>query len=124
MSGKDHTEDKGGGCSRKTLWAYAYEILPPQPDDLMKEIGILLSEAHANAKRTQRLWAGRMIREQRVTHIMVVSDSPKQTLEVNNRLESRLERLKAKYSLSVPMAVADDKLGQQPESDLTPGPNL
>ena len=40
-----------------------------------------------------RVWAGRMVREQRVTHIMVVSDSPDQTLEVNRRLESRLEEI-------------------------------
>ncbi|MFH1834487.1 MAG: hypothetical protein ABH877_05630, partial [bacterium] len=73
------------------------------------------------AKRTKRVWAGRMVREQRVTHIMVVSDSPDQTGEVNHRIESRLEGLKVGYSLSAPMAVAGDDPAQPPTLDLPPG---
>jgi hypothetical protein len=121
MSGKNHTEEKGGERPPRTLWAYGYEIIPPQGDHLMKEIGTLLSEEHENAKRTERVWAGIMVREQRVTHIMVVSDSPDQTRGVNRRLESGLERLKAGYSLSAPMAVADDDPAQPPAPDLPPG---
>lgn len=121
MSGRDHTEDRSGGRSPRTLWAYAYEVMPPQGDDEMEGIGTLLSEEHTNAKLSARLWAGRMVREQMVTHIMVVSDSPDQTLEVNRRLESRLEGLKARYSLSVPMAVEDDSPAQLPEPDGPPG---
>ena len=121
MSGKDHTEDRSGERSPRTLWAYAYEVMPPQGDDEMKGIGTLLSEEHANAQRSARRWVGRMVREPRVTHIMVVSDSPDQTLEVNRRLESRLEGLEARYSLSLPMAVEDDNPAQLPEPDGPPG---
>ena len=121
MSGKDHTEDRSGERSPRTLWAYAYEVMPPQGDDEMKGIGTLLSEEHANARRSARRWVGRMVREPRVTHIMVVSDSPDQTLEVNRRLESRLEGLEARYSLSFPMAVEDDNPAQLPEPDGPPG---
>ncbi|MCJ7630694.1 MAG: hypothetical protein MUO50_20140 [Longimicrobiales bacterium] len=121
MPEKDPTEEKRGGISPRTLWAYGYEIIPPGGDDLMKEIGSLLSEEHENAKRTKRVWAGRLVREQRVTHIMVVSDSPDQTGEVDHRIKSGLERLKAAYSLSAPMAVAGDDPAQPPAPDLPPG---
>jgi hypothetical protein len=117
---KDQPEEQSGGELRRTLWAYGYEIIPPQGDDLMKEIGTLLSEEYENAKRTKRVWAGRMVREQRVTHIMVVTDSPDQTGGVNHRIESRLERLKAGYSLSAPLAVADEDPAQTPGPDLPP----
>lgn len=120
MQRKDHTEEKSGGRSPRTLWAYGYEIIPAQGDDPMKEIGAILSEEHENAKRTGHVWAGRMVREQRVTHIMVVSNSPDQAGRVNRRIESRLEKLKAGYSLSAPMAVMDDDSAQPPAPDLPP----
>ena len=118
MPKENHTEEKSGGELPRTLWAYGYEILPSQGEDPMKEIGTLLSEEHENAKSTERVWAGRMVREQRITHIMVVSDSPDQTGRINRRIESRLENLKAGYSLSAPMAVTDDDPAQPPAPDL------
>ena len=124
MSGKDHTEEKSGGRFPSTLWAYTYEILPSQGDGPMKEIGTLLSEEHENAKRTKRVWAGRFVREQRVTHIMVVSDSPDQTGKINRRIESRLEELKAGYSLSAPLAVTDDDPAQPPPPEPPPEQDL
>ena len=119
MTGRDHTKD--GERPPKTLWAYAYEVSPPQRGDVMKGIGTLLSKEHANAKRSTRLWAGRMVREKLVTHIMVVSDSPDQNLEVNRRLEDRLEEIKARYFISVPMAVEDDDPTEPPEAESAPG---
>lgn len=124
MSGKNHIEERNGGRFPKTLWAYGYEIIPPQGDDLMKEIETLLLEEHKHARRKKRVWAGKMIREPRVTHIMVVCDSPDQTLQVNHRLESRLMSLKAGYSLSAPMAVLDDDPAQPPAPDIPGGPDL
>ena len=118
---KDQSEEESGGKVPRTLWAYGYEILPSQGEDPMKEIGALLSDEHENAKHMDRVWAGRMVREQRVTHIMVVSDSPDQTGSINRRIEKRLERLKAGYSLSAPMAVTDDGQAQPPAPDLPPG---
>lgn len=121
MPEEDHDDEKSRRGIPRTLWAYGYEIIPPQGDDPMKEIGTFLSMEHENAKRTGHVWAGRMVREQRVTHIMVVSDSPDQAGGVNRRLESRLERLKAGYSLSAPMAVSDDDPAQPPARDQPPG---
>lgn len=116
MATKDQARKKGGGGSPKTLWAYGYEILPSQGADPMKEIGTLLSKEHENAKRGERVWAGRLVREQRITHIMVVSDSPDQTGEINKLIENRLEELNAGYFLSAPLAVVDGDEAQPPTS--------
>jgi len=121
MPVNDQPDEKSEGELPRTLWAYSYEILPSQREDPMKGIGTLLSEELENAKRTDRVWVGRMVREQRITHIMVVSDSPDQTGRINRRIERRLERLKAGFFLSLPMAVADGDPVQPPPPDLPPG---
>ncbi len=93
----------------KPLWAYAYEIVPPQAEDQLNAIRTLLEEEHAAARRAARTWTGKLVCGQQVTHILVVSDSPDQRREVNRRLEGRLQQLKAQFSLTVPMALADDE---------------
>jgi hypothetical protein len=55
-------------------------------------------------------WSGRLVREQRVTHILVVSDSPEQNLEVNHRIEAALRDLEAGFSVTSSMAVEDEPL--------------
>lgn len=93
----------------KVLWAYAYEIVPPQGEDQLNAIRTLLEKAHSEAQRAARTWTGKLVCEQQVTHILVVSDSPDQRREVNRRLEGRLKQVKAGFSLTVPMALADDE---------------
>ena len=93
----------------KTLWAYAYEIVPPQAEDQLNAIRTLLEKEHAEARHAARTWTGELVSEQRVTHLLVVSDSPDQNCEVNRQLESRLTQLRAGFSLTVPMALADDE---------------
>jgi hypothetical protein len=51
------------------------------------------------------------VAEEHVTHILVVSDSPEQDLEVNRRVEAALSLLEAGFSVTVPLAVGD---GAQP----------
>jgi hypothetical protein len=50
-------------------------------------------------------WSGRLVREQRVTHILVVSDSPEADGEINERLEAGLGELHAAFARSAPMLV-------------------
>lgn len=71
-------------------------------------IRTLLDDEKSNAKLAARTWEGRFLVEERVTHILVVSDSPDQDLEVNRRLEAELRKLEAGFSVTVPLAVADD----------------
>ena len=91
----------------KTVWAYAYQILPPQPAARLHSIETLLDHAHIQAQRDARTWPGRVVVEEQVTHILIVSDSPEQDHEVNRRLEAKLLELNAGFSITVPIAVAD-----------------
>jgi crotonobetainyl-CoA:carnitine CoA-transferase CaiB-like acyl-CoA transferase len=92
----------------KTVWAYAYQILPPQPAARLHSIKTLLDHAHTEARRDARTWTGRVVVEDQVTHILIVSDSPEQNHEVNRRLEAKLQELNAGFSITVPIAVAED----------------
>ncbi len=93
----------------KPLWAYAYEIVPPPAEDQLTAIRTLLEKEHSEARRAARTWTGKLVHGPQVTRILVVSDSADQDRDVNRRLEGQLKQLKAAFSLTVPMAVADDK---------------
>lgn len=93
---------------KKTMWAYAYQILPPQTADRLGSIQKTLDHAHADAQRDARTWTARVVLEQQITHILVVSDSPEQNQEVNSRLEATLKELEARFAVTAPMAVAVD----------------
>ena len=87
----------------KPIWAYAYQLSPPQPADRLRTIQPLLDGEHSEAQHDGRTWSGRVVLEERVTHILVVSDSPDQNHDGNRRLESELEQLNATFSISAPM---------------------
>ena len=92
--------------SLESRWAYTYELLPPQLADRLRTIQPLLDGEQADALRSGRTWAGRVVPEEVITHILVVSDSPDQDHEGNRKLESELKELKAKFSVSVPMPLS------------------
>ncbi len=94
--------------AENTLWAYAYEIVPSQAEDRLRAIQALLDEEHLNAKRNARNRGSRVVLEEKITHILVVTDSPDQKLEVNRRLEGELRKLRAGFAITVPMEVGDD----------------
>lgn len=91
--------------SPTTLWAYAYHIVPEQTEDRLRTVYALLGDEHAAAQRRMGTWAGRVVFEPHITHILILSDSPEQTREINHRLEAELKELKMDFSISVPMAV-------------------
>ena len=94
--------------SPKAIWAYAYQIVPPQSEDRLRTIKTLLDHENSDAQRGARTWAGRVVLERQITHILVVSESPEQNHEVNQRLEAELKALKAGFSITASMAVVDD----------------
>ena len=94
--------------AEKVVWAYAYLIDPPQPEARLRPLRVLLDRAHADAKGRARTWASRFVADELVTHILVVSDSPLQNLEINRRLEAELQNLEATFSTTAPVAVVDD----------------
>jgi hypothetical protein len=89
---------------------YAYEFGRPPAGDQLGAIHAFLEKEHSAARSATRTWTGKLVCEQQLTHILVVTDSPDQNREVNHRLESRLKLLKAAFSLTVPMALADDEV--------------
>jgi len=98
----------------KTIWAYAYQILPPQGAKRLHAIKTLLDHAHTEAQRGERTWTGRVVVEEQITHILIVSDSPEQNHEVNRQLEAKLQELKAGFAITVPVAVSDEGVVPQP----------
>ncbi len=101
----------------KPMWAYAYELVPPQAEDRLHPIKTVLDREHSAARRGARTWVGSVVLEQQITHILIVSDSPKQNREVNRKLESKLKALKAGFSVTTPMPVGDD-LALPPAMDI------
>ena len=77
------------------LWVYAYEIVPPQASKRLDRIRALVEGENLAALSGPGAWAGRLILEKKVTHILIVSDTPVQNREINSKLEAELERRQA-----------------------------
>lgn len=99
-----------------TVWSYGYEIVPPQPEERLAAIQALLDHEQADARRRARTWAGRVVLEEQVTHILVVSDSPEQDGEVNRRLEAQLQELKVGFRVTMPMEIPGIDAPSAPEN--------
>ena len=100
-----HAPAEGG---RKAVWAYAYQIVPPQPEGRLEAIRAILDREAVDARTRARKWEGRLVAEEHVTHILVVSDCPEQNLAVNSRVEAELRALEAGFSVTAPMAVGSE----------------
>lgn len=91
------------GHPHRPVWAYGYEIAPSVERGRLAAIERLVEEEHSNARRGARTWEGRLVVEEQVTHILVVSDDPDQDLEVNRKLEAELKRLDAAFVMTAPL---------------------
>ena len=80
------------------VWAYVYMIDPPQPAARLQKIKVLLSTEHRAAAERSSTFEGRLITDERISHILVVSDSPDADREVNCRIEAALRALDERYS--------------------------
>jgi hypothetical protein len=98
----------------KTVWAYAYLIIPPQSADRLRTIRTLLDQEHRHAESSGRVWGGRVLHEPGNTFILIVSDSPVQNREVNRHIETQLTALQATFGVTLPMSVADDGAVRSP----------
>jgi len=86
-----------------SLWVYAYQMDPPQAAQRMRRIRALLAEENRAAKESSRHWTARMVVQEQVTHLLIVSDTPELDGEVNRRLAARLKALELEYSLTIPL---------------------
>ncbi len=91
-------------------WVYAYQIEPPEPHTRFSKIKSLLGSAHAAARRAARMWTGRIVVEMRVSHILIVSDSPSRQRAVNRALEAELKRLHLRFLVNEPVALPAPRL--------------
>lgn len=89
----------------ESTWTYAYQLSPPQLAERLGSIQPLLDDEHLNARRSGRTWRGRVVLEELITHILVVSDNPAQDHDVNRKLETALQELKATFTISAPLAL-------------------
>jgi hypothetical protein len=94
-----------------SLWAYAYQIVPPQPARRLGPIRTLLKNETEAARGGARTWSGRLVLERHATHILIVSDARARNHPINRRLEAELERLDAAFSVTEPLAVAGNAAG-------------
>ena len=93
--------------SPNPLWVYAYEIVPPQPSKRLDRIRALLEGENLAALSGPGAWAGRLILEKKVAHILIVSDTPFRNREINGKLEAELERLHAVFSVTEPLEMSN-----------------
>jgi len=92
---------------RPTTWAYAYRLSPPLDPIKLRQLKELLAKEHSDAQKQEGKWEARLVTDDRVGHILVLSDSPDVDRAANKRIEEELRRLQADYSLTVPLAVDD-----------------
>lgn len=84
--------------SPTSLWAYAYQIVPPQPKSRLETIQGLLNHEHEAAHTEARTWTGRLVLERLMTRILIVSDNPDQARAINLGLARELHRLQVTFS--------------------------
>lgn len=106
--GEERMASKKNSRLPKPIWAYAYQITPPQIASRLRKLKAFLDQERSDADGEGRTWAGRMVIEQQITHILVVSGDPEHSRESNRRLEAELMELKVGFSIGAPMIVSDD----------------
>jgi hypothetical protein len=84
--------------SPTSLWAYAYQIVPPQQKSRLETIQGLLNHEHEAARTEARTWTGRLVLERLMTRILIVSDNPDQARGINRGLAEELHRLQVTFS--------------------------
>jgi hypothetical protein len=92
-------------ATEASLWAFSYQVIPPQAEHRMKQIRAILDEEQRQAKRDARCWTARFVDERQVEHLLIVSDSPRMDREVNHRLEAELREMGLEFSVTTPMPV-------------------
>lgn len=95
--------------SPRNLWAYSYQIVPPQQNRRLNTIRQLLDQENSTAQREARTWAGRLVLERASTRILIVSDGPEQNRGIDRRLEAELNRLKVEFSRTASMVIPLDR---------------
>jgi hypothetical protein len=107
MTVEPPSQAETGAKSRSplTLWAYTYQIVPPQTRIQLRPVRAFLDQEHSAAVGASGTFAGRLIVGRQLTRLLIVSDCPERTCPVNQRLEAELGRLEAEFAVSEPVAL-------------------
>ena len=87
-------------------WAYAYQLNPPQPESRFAKVKMLLRRARLAAQRDGRRWTGQIVKDARITHILVVTDAPHEVRAVDRAIDAELKRLKMGFAITGPARVS------------------
>ena len=90
------------------MWAYAYQIVPPQSKRRLDAIRDLLDHEQTAARNEGRTWASRLVLERRATRILVVSDRPDQERGVDDTLAAELDRRHMPFTRTAPMEIREE----------------
>lgn len=105
----------------KSLWVYGYELAPPVLRERLRGIQDVLDAGHSEAELAGGIWEGRFVNGEHITHILVVSGSPAQDLDVNHRLEAELARLEAGFSTTASLEVEHPRPRRRSSEDFPAG---
>lgn len=103
--------------ARPVIWAYTYKLSPPLSVEKLREVKLLLEKERDAAKARSGTWEARLVADERISHILVLSDSPDLETEANRNLEKALKTLDAYYNLTVPMVVDGEPADDLPQKD-------
>jgi hypothetical protein len=101
----------------RIIWAYSYQLVPPQHLARLGDVRALLVRERASALGRSATWEGRLVADERIAHILVLSDSPDLDREANRRLEHALHSMGTGFALTVPMAVPAEPPAVVPPKD-------
>lgn len=86
----------------RAIWAYTYRLTPPQSAERLRKVKAMLAKEHREAVARDGMWEGRMVVDERVANILVLSDSPDLDREVNRRLEAELRAIDSGFAVTLP----------------------
>lgn len=101
----------------RTIWAYAYALSPPQSASRLRSLKALLDRERRAAGLRDATWEARLINDDRVSHILVISDSPALDGEANCRVESALRDIEVGFAVTAPRAIEDEPPAALPPKD-------
>jgi hypothetical protein len=87
------------------LWAYVYQIVPPQSLSRLRAVRGLLFREHERAQRASRRWGSRLVTDGPATLILIVTDIAGHERAIDRALAAALTRLGAEFTISEPLAV-------------------
>lgn len=102
------------------VWTYTYRLDPPQSAERLRAVKALLEQERIEARDGTGTFDARLVTDERITDILVVSDSPRVDHPLNASIERALRILGAGFERTAPFAID----GEAPPVSAAPAPHL